>query len=168
MEKKILIIVSVLGGLVFGVFFTGLAMNMSSEKMMLVEIKSPYEFDKTVDVIQNRINNKDGWRVTGVIDQNKAVIDGGGAPIGKFKIVKYCSGKFASEMLNNDDRRKIGVMMPKSFAVYEKSNGQVYISTANGAIMGKLFGSDASNIMEKVALDVEGIMSFVNLKFNVF
>jgi|LGVE01.1.fsa_nt_gb uncharacterized protein (DUF302 family) len=168
MEKKVLVIVSVLGGLVFGVFFTGLTMNMSSEKMMLVEIKSPYEFEKTVDVIQNKINNQDGWRVTGLIDQNQSVIDGGGAPIGKFIIVKYCSGKFASEMLNNDDRKKIGVMMPKAFAVYEKSNGQVYISTSNGAIMSKLFGSETADIMERVALDVESMMSFVNLKFNVF
>ncbi|MCK5906919.1 MAG: hypothetical protein KAG37_04970, partial [Flavobacteriales bacterium] len=74
MEKKILVIVSVLGGLVFGAFFTGLALNMSSEKMMLMEIKSPYEFEKTVDVISNRINNSGDWTVTNVIDQNKAVV----------------------------------------------------------------------------------------------
>ncbi|MCK5782658.1 MAG: DUF302 domain-containing protein [Flavobacteriales bacterium] len=168
MEKKILVIVSVLGGLVFGAFFTGLVFNISSEKMMLMEIKSPYEFDKTVEVISNRINNKDGWIVTNVVDQNKSVIDGGAAPIGKFKIIKYCSAEFSSDMLIDDSRKKIGVMMPKSFAVYEKSNGQVYISTANGGIMGKLFGSEASEILEKVSLDVEEIMSFVNLKFNTF
>lgn len=168
MEKKILVIVSVLGGLVFGVFFTGMALNLSSEKMMLMEIKSPYEFEKTVEVISNRINNKDGWKVTGVIDQNQAVVDGGAPSIGKFVIIKYCSAKFSSEMLMADNRKKIGVMMPKSFAVYEKSNGQVYISTANGGTMGKMFGADAAEVLEKVSLDVEGIMSFVNLKFNVF
>ncbi|MCK5824632.1 MAG: DUF302 domain-containing protein [Ichthyobacteriaceae bacterium] len=168
MEKKILVIVSILGGLILGVFFTGLALNMSSGNMMLKEIKSPYEFDKTVEVIQNNINAQDGWSVTGLIDQNKAVQAGGGAAIGNFKIVKYCHGKLASEMLEADNRKKIGAMMHKSFAVYEKSNGQVYISTANGAIMGKLFGGEASEIMERVALDVEAMMAFVNLKFNVF
>ena len=168
MEKKILVIVSVLGGLVFGAFFTGLALNISSEKMMLVEIKSPYEFEKTVEVISNRINNRGDWVVTNVIDQNKAVVDGGAPSIGNYAIIKYCSAKYSSEMLMADDLKKIGVMMPKSFAVYEKSNGQVYISTSNGAVMGKMFGSDAASVLEKVSLEVEGIMSFVNLKFNVF
>ena len=168
MEKKILVIVSVLGGLVFGVFFTGLALNISSERMMLMEIKSPYEFDKTVEVISNRINNKDGWKVTNIIDQDKAVVDGGAPSIGKYVIIKYCSPKFSSEMLQGDNTKKIGVMMPKSFAVYVKSNGQVYISTANGGIMGKMFGSDAARVLEKVSLDVESMMSFVNLKFNTF
>ena len=168
MEKKILVIVSVLGGLVFGVFFTGLALNISSEKMMLVEIKSPYEFEKTVEVISNRINNRGDWVVTNVIDQNKAVVDGGAPSIGKYSIIKYCSAKYSSEMLMTDDLKKIGVMMPKSFAVYEKSNGQVYISTSNGAVMGKMFGSEAAGVLEEVSLEVEGIMSFVNLKFNVF
>lgn len=168
MEKKILVIVSVLGGLVLGAFFTGLALNMSSEKMMLVEIKSPYEFEKTVDVISNRINNSGDWKVTNVIDQNKAVVDGGAPTIGKYVIIKYCSPKYSSEMLKADNTKKIGVMMPKSFAVYEKTNGQVYISTSNGGVMGKMFGSEAANVLEKVSLEVEGIMSFVNLKFNVF
>jgi len=168
MEKKILVIVSVLGGLVFGAFFTGLALNISSEKMMLMEIKSPYEFEKTVDVISNRINNSGDWKVTNIIDQNKAVVDGGAPTIGKYVIIKYCSPSYSSEMLQGDNTKKIGVMMPKSFAVYEKSNGQVYISTANGGVMGKMFGPDAAKVLEKVSLEVEGIMSFVNLKFNVF
>jgi len=168
MEKKILVIVSVLGGLVFGVFFTGLALNISSEKMMLMEIKSPYEFEKTVEVISNRINNREGWKVTNIIDQNKAIVDGGAPSIGKYVIIKYCSAKYSSEMLQGDNTKKIGVMMPKSFAVYEKSTGQVYISTANGGVMGKMFGSEAAKVLEKVSLEVEGIMSFVNLKFNVF
>ena len=168
MEKKILVIVSVLGGLVFGAFFTGLALNISSERMMLMEIKSPYEFEKTVTVITNRLNNSGDWKVTNVIDQNKAVMDGGAPSIGKYVIIKYCSPKYSSEMLQGDNTKKIGVMMPKSFAVYEKSNGQVYISTANGGVMGKMFGPDAAKVLEKVSLEVEGIMSFVNLKFNVF
>jgi uncharacterized protein (DUF302 family) len=168
MEKKILVIVSVLGGLVFGVFFTGLVFSFSAEKMMLMEIKSPYEFEKTVEVITNRINSNGDWKVTNIVDQNKAVVDGGAPSIGKFVIIKYCSPKYSSEMLQGDDRKKIGVMMPKSFAVYEKTNGQVYISTANGGIMSKIFDSEADAVLEKVSLEVEGIMSFVNLKFNVF
>ncbi len=71
-------------------------------------------------------------------------------------------------MLKTDDRKKIGVMMPKSFAVYEKSDGQVYISTMNGAVIGKLFGGVEERIIEESSLEIEDIMRFINLKFTLF
>jgi hypothetical protein len=42
----------------------------------------------------------------------------GGNQIGKFEIIQYCNGKYSSEMLRGDGRKKIGIMMPKSFSVY--------------------------------------------------
>jgi hypothetical protein len=71
-------------------------------------------------------------------------------------------------MLRADDRKKIGNMMPKSFAVYEKSDGQVFVSTMNGAVMGKLFGGEIETIIEQVSLEVEDMMRFLNLKFGLF
>lgn len=59
-------------------------------------------------------------------------------------------------------------MMPKTFAVYEKSDGQVYVSTMNGAIMGKIFGGEIEKIIKDVSLEVEGRMRFINLKFTLF
>jgi len=52
-------------------------------------------------------------------------------------------------MLKDDDNKGIGSMMPKSFGVYEKSDGKVYVSTINGAAMSKIFGGDAGTMMEK-------------------
>jgi hypothetical protein len=71
-------------------------------------------------------------------------------------------------MLDTDDRKKIGNMMPKSFAVYEKSDGQVFVSTMNGGIMGKLFGGETEKIIEEVSLEVEDMMRFINLKYTLF
>jgi uncharacterized protein (DUF302 family) len=168
MKTKISIIVSVISGFIVGIIFTAVAINVSARKMMIKELKSPFDFDKTVEVMKNRINSKPGWHVTEVIDQNQAGIDNGGFDIGKFKIIKYCHGKFSSEMLKADDRKEIGNMMPKSFAVYEKSNGQVYISTMNGAVIGKLFGGETERIIEESSVEIEDIMRFINLKFTLF
>lgn len=165
---KIIVIVSLIFGFITGIIFSGIVINISSGEMMVKEMKSPYGFDKTVEVMANRINEAKGWHVTEIIDQNKEVIENGGFAIGNFKILKYCSGSFSAQMLKDDDRKKIGNMMPKTFAVYEKSDGRVYISTMNGAIMGKLFGGETENIIEKVSLEVEGMMSFINLKFTLF
>jgi len=165
---KNIIIVSFIGGFILGVIFTGITISVSSSKMMVKEFKSPYDFDKTVKVMAERINSKEGWHVTAIIDQNKEIIENGGFAIGNFKIIKYCHGGYAARMLKADDRKKIGNMMPKSFAVYEKSDGQVFISTINGAIMGKIFGGETETIIEEASLDVEDMMRFINLKYTLF
>ena len=166
--KKITIIASIILGFVLGVIFTGITISVSSGEMMMKELKSPYDFDKTVKVMAERINLKEGWHVTTIIDQNKETIENGGFAIGNFKIIKYCHGGYSARMLKADDRKKLGNMMPKSFAVYEKSDGQVFISTMNGAIMGKIFGGEIETIIEEVSLEVEDMMRFINLKYTLF
>jgi len=168
MKTKVLIIVMLIFGFTIGVIFSGVVISISAGEMMVKELKSPYDFEKTISVLSKRIDKAEGWHVTEIIDQNKAAVDGGGATIGNFKIVKYCHGKYASEMLIDDSRKKIGNMMPKSFAVYEKSDGQVYISTMNGALMGKFFGGETERIIEESGLEVEDILRFVNFKYSLF
>lgn len=168
MKNKVLAIVTLIFGFIAGIIFTGIVVSISSGNMMVKEIKSPYDFDKTVEVMSERINNKPGWQVTEVIDQNKEVTENGGFPIGNYKIIKYCSGKYSARMLAKDDQKKIGNMMPKTFAVYQKSDGQVFVSTMNGAVMGKLFGGEIEKIIEEVSLEVEDMMRFMNLKNSLF
>ena len=167
MKTKIIAIVFVVFGFLLGIIFTAITVNISAGEMMIKEIKSPYDYEKTIETIVNRINASPNWHVVVVYDMNDEVVEHGGDPIGKFSIVEYCSGPYASEMLMDDDRKKIGSMMPKTFAVYEKSDGQVYVSTANGAVMGKLFDSETEEIIERVSLEVEQMMSFMNLKFSI-
>jgi len=168
MKTKARTIVYIIFGFIAGIIFSGVVISISSGEMMVKEMRSPYDFEKTVSVMSDRINAKEGWHVTGVIDQNEEVTLNGGYDIGNFKIIKYCSGKYSADMLNADERKKIGNMMPKTFAVYEKSDGQVYVSTMNGAVMGKIFGGEIERIIEEVSLEVEEMMRFINLKFTLF
>ncbi len=168
MKTKARTTVHIIFGFIAGIIFSGVVISISSGEMMVKEMKSPYDFNKTVNVISDRINAKEGWHVTDVIDQNKEVTENGGYPIGNYKIIKYCSGSYSAEMLSEDDRKKIGNMMPKTFAVYEKLDGQVFVSTMNGAVMGKIFGGEIERIIEEVSLEVEDMMRFINLKFSLF
>jgi len=168
MKTKLIAIVFTVFGILIGVIITGITINLSAGRMMIKEMKSPYDFEKTVETIVNRINDAPGWHVVTVIDQNKEVQAHGGTAIGKFNIIQYCSGKYSSEMLSSDDRKMIGAMLPKNLAVYEKSDGQVYLSTSNGAVMGKLFGGETEDIIERVSLEIEGILRFMNFKFSLF
>lgn len=168
MKTKIIVLVSVFLAFIAGLIFAGIIFSVSSGNMMVKEFKSPYDFNKTVNLMVERINNTEGWHVTGIVDQNKEVIENGGFPIGNYKLIKYCSGKYSAQMLQADDRKKIGNMMPKTFAVYEKSDGQVFVSTMNGGIMGKIFGGETEKIIEEVSLEVESMMRFINLKYTLF
>jgi uncharacterized protein (DUF302 family) len=168
MKIKLVAISFLIIGIFIGAAISAISLNLSTGNMMLKEIKSPFDFEKTVDVLTERINTQLGWHVVNIIDQNEAVTTHGGKKIGNFKIVQYCNGKYSAEMLRGDDQKKVGAMMPKAFAVYEKSDGQVYISTANGMVMGKLFGGKTEEIIEKVSLEVENILRFVNFKFTFF
>lgn len=168
MKTKIIALVFSALGFIIGILFSGITFNLSAGDMMIKEIKSPYDYEKTLDILVKRINNEPGWHVTHLIDQNKEIEEHGGSSIGKYSIVKYCNGKYASQMLKADDRKPMGAMMPKAFAVYEKTDGQVFISTANGAVMGKLFGGETEKIIEVVSLEVENILRFVNFKFSLF
>ena len=168
MKIKIIIVTMLIFGFMAGIIFSGITISISADEMMVKEFVSPYNFDKTVAVMTERINEKEGWHVTEIIDQNKEIIENGGNAIGNFKLIKYCHGNYSSRMLIDDDRKKIGNMMPKTFAVYEKSTGQVFISTMNGAIMGKIFGGEIEKIIEEVSLEVEDMMRFINLKYTLF
>jgi uncharacterized protein (DUF302 family) len=168
MKTRLAAIVSGVFGLLAGIIFTGIGINLSAGKMMIKEIKSPYDYEKTVELVVRRVNAMPQWHVVTVYDMNKEAVEHGGKPIGKYSIIKYCSGKYASQMLMADDRKVMGAMMPKAFAVYEKSDGQVYLATSNGAVMGKLFGGETETLIEKVSLEVEDMLSFMNFKFSLF
>jgi hypothetical protein len=84
----------------------------------------------------------------------------------KFKIVKYSHGGYSVRMLQVDDRKN-GNMMPKLSAIYEKSDGQILVSTMNGGIMGKLFDGEIENNIEEVSVEVEDMKRFINLKYTL-
>jgi len=168
MKTKLIAIVFTILGFLVGIIFSGITINLSAGNMMIKEMVSPYDYNKTIETIVNRINAMPEWHTVTVYDMNKEVTENGGKPIGKYSIIKYCSGKYASEMLMADNRKPMGAMMPKAFAVYEKADGQVYVATANGAVMGKLFGGETETLIEKVSLEVEEMLRFMNFKFSLF
>jgi uncharacterized protein (DUF302 family) len=155
-------------GLIVGVFITGITVNLAAPRLLIKEVHSPYDFEKTVRIITERITMTDRWHVVEVYDENAEVTAHGGEAIGRMAIIKYCSGFYASAMLKADDRKRLAAMMPKGIAVYENSRGEVMIAMSNGLIMGKLFGGEIARIIEQVSREVEQIMGFMHFKFSIF
>lgn len=157
-------VVSLFVGAVVGAFF----IQNFSKQALIIEHKSPYDYNKTVETVINRINAKEGWKVISVIDQAEEIRKGGGADVGKVTIIKYCNAKFAGRMLSADDRKKMAVSMPISIAIYEKSSGECVVSVSNGVLMSKIYGGETEKIIEEVSKDVEEILGFMSFKFTRF
>jgi len=169
MSNKKGIFIGTILGLVLSLFVTGLAFKIAAPTMFFKEVSVPHNFDKTVRILQTRINKQEGWHVTDVIDQQKEVLANGGEDVGKVKIIKFCNGKLSGVMLGNDGSKFMAAKMPLSIAVYEKSDGRVTIGLMNGYIMARLFsGTREGKIMEEVVKDIEEILGFLHFRFTIF
>ena len=169
MNSKLAVLVGIVLGVVFSLVITGITFKVAAPTMFFKEVKSTYSFEKTVDLITSRINKKDGWHVTNIIDQQKEVLENGGQDVGKVKIIKFCNGELSGEMLSADESKFMATKMPLSISVYEKSDGRVIIGLSNGYVMSRLFaGTREGEIMQKVVKDMEDILSFMHFRFTIF
>jgi len=167
MNKVLLALIAAVS-LFVGAIVGGFLIQTFAKQAMILEHKSPYDYNKTVETIINRINSKEGWKVISVIDQADEIKKGGGSDVGKVAIIKYCNAKYAGRMLSADERKKMAVSMPISIAVYEKSSGECVVSVNNGVLMSKIYGGETEAIIEEVSKEVEEILGFMAFKFTRF
>ena len=160
MKTKIAVVVGLIIGVFLGMLLTGIFINLSGEKLLLQEIESPFAYEKTVEIMKSRINNLDGWHVIKVFDYDQEVQAGGGNSIGNYTIIEFCNSKEAAKMLEADDRKKVGAMLPKRFSIYEKKDGKVFIGAGNGPVMINLFKKETRKIANEVSLEVESLLLF--------
>ena len=153
-------IMTSLGLMLTGAIIMGVLMWNMAPKMMVHELKSPYNVDKTVETIS--INaKKQGWSVKNVVNMQKSMKKKLGEEIYATKVMKLGHAKYAHALLKLDDTRFVAAMMPHSIAVYQKSDGNTYISSMNMGLMGKIFGGETDRIMDKVQKDDDVILKFL-------
>lgn len=156
-------------GFVVAIFLIPLFFKFSAENLLFKQIKSPYSFEKTVNVLANRIAHQPGWHIVTIINQEEEIKKYGGPDVGKVAIIKFCNAKLAGKMLSDDDTKFMAVKMPLSIAVYEDSKGQVFISLMNGYLLTRMLShTKEGKIMEQVVRDMESILSFVHFRYSIF
>lgn len=169
MKNKLTLVIGIALGLVFTTVIAGLAFKIAAPTLFFKEVKSPYSFEKTVEIIASRINQQEGWHVTTIIDQQKEILENGGPDVGHVKIIKFCNGRLSGRMLSADASKFMATKMPLSISVYEKSDGRVIIGLSNGYVMARLFkGTREGEIMEMVVRDMEKILGFLHFRYTIF
>jgi len=91
-------------------------------------------FDAAVQAVQDEIV-KAGWRVLYIHDVQKTLAEKG-FEREPFKIIEFCSAKFANEFLNKDI--KIGLCLPCKINVYVK-DGDTFISGMRPIVLPQFF-----------------------------
>jgi len=153
------VIVATVAAFVAGVLLTGVVGFTNMDKLMMLEDESPYDFDTTVEAFEQAVA-EGGWSVLQVHDMQE-ILAGHGHDVHAVKIYELCSSQYSAEILALDDERIVSPLMPCRVAIYEKSDGSVYIGRMNSELMARPFGRVIAEVMEVAAVETEVVIAQV-------
>jgi uncharacterized protein (DUF302 family) len=147
-------------GLIIGIFggavIALLIVFYSSPSMMLKENKSKHDFQTTIAEIEKSVEAH-GWKIPHVNDL-QATLHKFGMDVRQVKVYEICQPDHAYKILSQDDERIVSNLMPCRVAVYEKSDGSVYVSRLNAGLMAKPMSRIIRSTMSDAARETEMIL----------
>lgn len=146
-------------GLIVGAGLMMLIMYLMAPKMMLLEDESKYDFDKTVEVLTQSIEDHD-WKLPAVHDL-KETMHKYGKDVRNVKVFELCHPDHAEQILKESEERIVSSMMPCRIAIYEKEDGKVYISRMNSSLMASTMGGVIKKTMSVAAAENEVILEAI-------
>ncbi len=141
-KKNIIIGIS---SLVLGILLTLLIVYLTAPGIMLLEDQSVYNFDQSVERFKNKVKEM-GWKIPMTHDMQKTMKKFN-KDVRRVKIFELCHPGHAYKILSKDYERVVSSLMPCRVAIYEKSDGKVYVSRLNSGLMGKMMGGVIPKVM---------------------
>ena len=89
----------------------------------------------------------------------QAIMKKNGKEILPVKVVELCKPDYAYRLLSDDTQRIYSNMLPCRISVYEKSDGNCYISRLNAAMMAAQLGGVTEEVMTAAYHDAEEMIS---------
>ncbi|TVR69698.1 MAG: DUF302 domain-containing protein [Marinilabiliales bacterium] len=130
------VIIPALAGVAAGIILIILIMVSSGQSMMLKEKQVSHNFEDAVELIETTVRQK-GWTIPAVHNM-QATLANFGHDVEKMKIFEICHPDIAYQILSQDDERIVSSLLPCRLSVYEKSDGNVYVSWMNMRFVGRL------------------------------
>ena len=154
MKKWIIVLII---GMLAGFLICGVVVWKTMPQMMLTVKKSNYDFEETFSRIENSILNHD-WDIQRIYDMQECMETYGYEDIKNISIFSICKPENVADILADDKNKKVTAIMPCRMGIYETSNGDVYVSRMNIALMSKMFGGVIEDVMSGVAKDEAEIL----------
>lgn len=124
---------------------------------MFFESKSRFGFSETLQKLSDLIPES-GWKEITVLDL-QAIMKKNGKEILPVKVVELCKPDYAYRLLSDNTQRIYSNMLPCRISVYEKSDGNCYISRLNAAMMAAQLGGVTEEVMTAAYHDAEEMIS---------
>ncbi|MCE7792044.1 DUF302 domain-containing protein [Salipaludibacillus sp. CUR1] len=152
MSKLLIGVIGAVAGLLIAFIF----IYQAAPDLMMVEDESKYSFDETVEVFEEEVREA-GWSIAGSHDMQE-ILEGHGHDVISIKIFELCSSRYSAEILKLDDERIVSPLMPCRISIYEKSDGNTYVTRMNSTLMARPFGGVINEVMQKAAEETEEII----------
>ena len=153
-------IIFAIGGIIVGVILTIIILKQCFPDMMIQTFKSKLDYPETVRMIETQAV-KNGWAVAKIYNMEKRMRKAGFEDAARVKVIELCHAVHTNDILSHEDDMYIAAIMPCRIAVYEKKNGDVFISKMNIGLMSKFFGDNVEDVMGQVAEEDEEILRSV-------
>ncbi len=150
------IIISLIIGILIGAVVTGLLIWKNMPDQMMKVVKSKYEFEETVSMLEEA-SYENGWEVKQIYDLGECFFNDGFEGYMNVSVLSICHSEYSYEILQEDENKRIAAIMPCRIGVYEDKEGDVYITRMNLALFSKVFPGVVGEILTLVAEDDEKI-----------
>lgn len=128
---------------------------------MIIEKLSPWDFEKTVELLTAAAEKRD-WKIPAIHDLQQSLAKSG-KTVNSVKVLEVCKPEYSGKMLEKNDERIVSVMMPCRISVYLKEDGKTYISLIDGAALASNMPQTVSEVMVAASNEVNEIVDSVIL-----
>ncbi len=146
-------------GLIIGIIITMIFAYKAAPGMMLKEAQSKYDFERSVEVFQQTAIEM-GWSIPTIHDL-KETMNKFGYDVRNVKVFELCHPEHAILILEQDQERVVSSMMPCRVSIYEKSDGNTYVSWMNTSLMGNMMGGIVADVMGEASRESEAMISAI-------
>lgn len=147
-------------GLLTGLVLTMVLTWQFLPHLMIQTHQSRFSVDDTIAVL-SRAAREQGWVVPKVYDMQGSLAAKGFTDFRPMKIVSLCQPHHASQVLAQDDDKRLVSIMPCRLGIYETGDGQVYVAGMNIGLMSRMFGSEVAQAMQQASADEEAMLQAV-------
>lgn len=140
-------------GLIAGLLIMNVAAFNTQNETLMMEDQSRYDFETTVEKLEESVAEA-GWSIINTHNMQRMIAQHG-HDVDEIKIFELCSAKYSAQILEHDHERIISPLMPCRLAIYNKSNGNTYITRMDNQAIAEQHGGIIEEVMTEVTVEVE-------------
>ena len=146
-------------GVIIGALLMGGIVYQLMPSLMIIEKKSKFGFDESVANLKEAVKNQ-GWKIPKIHDLQKTMAKFD-KKVRKVQVFEICHPEHAYKILSKDGERIVSSLMPCRIAIYEHSDGKVYVSQMNTGLMGQMMDGIVPEVMRVASKESNEIISTI-------